>query len=57
MKKREKPIKATYTLSPDVVDGLRALRDRDGIPAATAINRVMRAYLIEQGIIAKRSPK
>lgn len=35
---------------PEQVDGLKALKERDGIPEAEAVRRAVAAYLTEKGI-------
>jgi Arc/MetJ-type ribon-helix-helix transcriptional regulator len=53
MQKRNRPI-STFTLDQDLIDGLDALRDRDGVSASETVRRAVRAWLESKRILKRR---
>lgn len=49
---RKRPI-VGFTLPPDVTDGLKALKARDGMSHSEAVTRAVRKFLIEKGIVKR----
>ena len=41
---------ATFRLEPEILEGLEAIRERDGIPASEQVRRALRAWLETKGI-------
>jgi hypothetical protein len=41
---------AAFRLDQDILDGMDALRTRDGIPASEQVRRALRAYLTSKGV-------
>ena len=49
---------AAFRLEQDILDGMEALRTRDGIPASEQVRRALRAYLKSKGVrLAVRQPR
>lgn len=44
-------------IDEDLLDGLDALKERDGAAVAESIRRAIRAYLVAQGVIEKAERK
>lgn len=55
----------TFRVEPDVLDGMHALRERDGIPMSEQIRRAIRAWLESKRLVkaerkradTRRAPK
>ena len=46
-----------FRIDPEVMDGLRRVKDRDGIPLSVQVDRALRAWLGRKDITPKkRSP-
>ena len=41
----------TYTMDPDLLEGLRVLRERDGVSASETVRRSVRAFLEKEGAL------
>jgi hypothetical protein len=39
-----------FRLDPAVLDGLRAVKDRDGVPLSVQVDRALRAWLESKGL-------
>jgi hypothetical protein len=49
---------AAFRLEKDILDGMEALRTRDGIPASEQVRRALRAYLTSKGVrLVVRRPR
>jgi hypothetical protein len=48
---------ATFRLDPELIDGLKALYVRDGVPPSEAARRAIRAWLEAHGILVKAAPR
>jgi predicted DNA-binding protein len=44
-------------IDEELLEGLEALKARDGIPAAESIRRAIRMYLESRGIVAKKTER
>ena len=44
---------AAYRLNPALLDAMRAMKDRDGVPMAVQIERAVEVWLKKRGIIVK----
>jgi hypothetical protein len=42
-----------FRIDPDILDGLRAVKDREGIPISEQVRRALRAWLEARGGSAK----
>jgi hypothetical protein len=40
-----------FLIDPDLADGLKALKERDGAPESESVRRAIREYLQRQGVI------
>lgn len=49
---RKRPL-STFTLDQDLLDGLEALRERDGVSASETVRRALRAWLEKKGVLRK----
>lgn len=48
-----------FYIDPDLAEGLKALKERDGAPEGESVRRAVREYLTKQGVIKaerKRGP-
>ena len=45
-----------FRVDPDVMDGLRRVKDRDGVPVSVQLDRALRAWLKKQRISVKPAP-
>jgi hypothetical protein len=48
---------AAFRLDPAVLDAMRELKDRDGVPMAVQIERAVAEWLKERGIVVKSDRK
>jgi hypothetical protein len=39
-----------FRIDPDVMEGLRRVKDRDGVPISVQVDRALRAWLEEKGV-------
>ena len=46
-----------FLIDPDLADGLKALKERDGAPESESVRRAIREYLERQGVIKKTDRK
>lgn len=46
-----------FRLDDELREGLRQIKERDGIPESEQVRRVIRRWLIEQGVLPKEKPK
>src|SRR5437899_2435188 len=54
--KRIRPL-CTYTLDPDLIDGLKKLRERDGVSESETVRRALRKWLERKGVLRHGGPK
>jgi hypothetical protein len=47
----------TFWIEPEQADGLKALKERDGIPESEAIRRAIDAWLRTKGITAEKTER
>ena len=45
-----------FRIDPAVMDGLRRVKDRDGIPLSVQLDRALRAWLKQKGISVPPAP-
>jgi hypothetical protein len=45
-----------FRLELDVIDGLRAVKERDGVPYSVQVDRALRAWLAEKGVMKAAKP-
>jgi hypothetical protein len=43
-------------LDSALLDGLRALQDRDGVPQSEQVRRALKAWLVAKGVLAPPAP-
>jgi hypothetical protein len=43
-------VATTFRLEEDLVEGLREIKERDGIPVSEQVRRALRAWLKERGV-------
>ena len=53
--KRFKPV--TYRVNPDILEGLDAIRERDGVPVSEQVRRALRSWLKSKGIKKADRPR
>lgn len=46
-----------FRIDPQVMEGLRLIKERDGVPLSVQVDRALRAWLESKGIIAKSAPR
>ncbi len=46
-----------FRIDPEVLDGLRAVRERDGVPVSEQVRRALAAWLETKGITTKADRK
>lgn len=46
------PRAATFRLPDELLDGMKEVQERDGIPQSEQVRRALRAWLEERGIVA-----
>jgi hypothetical protein len=46
-----------FRMAPDIMDAMRALKDKEGIPIAAQVDRAVRAYLKLKGIALEADRK
>jgi hypothetical protein len=45
-----------FRIHPDVMEGLRRVKDRDGVPLSVQVDRALRAWLDKKEISVKPAP-
>lgn len=40
-----------FRLELDVLEGLRAVKERDGVPYSVQVDRALRAWLVDKGVM------
>jgi len=48
---------AAFRLDPAILAGLRQVKDRDGLPLTTQVDRALRAWLASKGIDLKAASR
>jgi hypothetical protein len=43
-----------FRLDPEIMDGLRRVKDRDGVPFSVQVDRALRAWLDKKGVSVKK---
>jgi hypothetical protein len=43
-----------FTIDPELLDGLAALKERDGATASESVRRALRDYLDAKGVLPKK---
>jgi len=43
-----------FRIEPEIMDGLRRVKDRDGIPLSIQVDRALRAWLERKDLILKK---
>jgi hypothetical protein len=43
-----------FRIDPDIMDGLRRVKDRDGIPLSIQVDRALRAWLERKDVALKK---
>ena len=46
-----------FYLDPELAEGLKILKARDGAPEGESVRRALAAYLTKQGVIKKPAPR
>jgi hypothetical protein len=46
-----------FRIEPEIMDGLRRVKDRDGVPLSVQVDRALRAWLEKKGVPAKPAAK
>ena len=47
---------AVYRMEPELLDGLRQIKERDGLPITWQVRQAIRAWLGSKGIALKAAP-
>lgn len=42
-----------FRMDPDIMDGMRRVKERDGVPMSVQVHRALQAYLAEKGLRTK----
>ena len=45
---------SNFRIDPDLMEGLHAIKERDGIPLSEQVRRALRAWLAEKGVKPKK---
>ncbi len=45
-----------FRIEPEIMDGLRQVKDRDGVPFSVQIDRALRAWLKKKGVLGRKAP-
>ena len=48
---------ATFRLDDELIEGLKAVYERDGVQPSEAARRAIRAWLEARGVLAKAAPR
>jgi hypothetical protein len=46
---------SNFRIDPEIMDGLQAIKDRDGIPLSEQVRRALRAWLAANGVVKKKT--
>ena len=46
-----------FRVEADIMEGLRRVKDRDGVPLSVQVDRALRAWLEEKGVTLKKASK
>jgi hypothetical protein len=46
-----------FRIEPEIMDRLRHVKDRDGVPLSVQVDRALRAWLEEKGVPVKTASK
>jgi hypothetical protein len=46
-----------FRMAPEIMAGLRYIKDRDGVPMSVQVDRALRAWLQAKGAEAKAAPR
>jgi hypothetical protein len=46
-----------FRIEADIMEGLRRVKDRDGVPLSVQVDRALRAWLEEKGVAVMKAPK
>ena len=46
-----------FRVEADIMEGLRRVKDRDGVPLSVQLDRALRAWLEEKGVTLKKASK
>ena len=46
-----------FRIEPEIMNKLRQVKDRDGVPLSVQVDRALRAWLEERGVPVKRAAK
>ena len=52
----EKRKLAVYRMEPELLDGLRLVKERDGLPITWQVRQAIRAWLDSKGVVSKAAP-
>jgi len=52
----EKRKLAVYRLEPELIDGLKAVKERDGLPITWQVKQAIRTWLELKGVVVKAAP-
>jgi len=56
MAKAEKQKLAVYRMEPELLDGLRLVKERDGLPITWQVRQAIRAWLDSKGVAVRLAP-
>jgi hypothetical protein len=57
MTSSEKRKLAVYRLEPELIDGLKAVKERDGLPITWQVKQAIRTWLELKGAVVKAAPE
>ena len=57
MTSSEKRKLAVYRLEPELIDGLKAVKERDGLPITWQVKQAIRTWLELKGVVVKAAPR
>lgn len=46
-----------FRIDPQVMEGLRRIKERDGVPLSVQVDRALRAWLTSKSVEAKAAPR
>lgn len=46
-----------FRVAPEIMAGLRAVKDRDGIPLSVQVHRALETWLASKGVNIKTAPR
>ena len=53
----EKQKLAVYRMEPELIDGLREVKERDGLPITWQVRQAIRAWLESKGVAVRSAPR